>query len=111
MTATAATTPPVVRRPTSVNTLKHAFAHVSAFHRLNSTAGNVTPPAQRHNLDSWRVGLASGTSRHGFYVSVGAGSQTAVLVHDCGNSEGLLKVPDVEHALSRPGTRHELPQC
>jgi hypothetical protein len=29
------------------------------------------------------VGIASRTSRHDFYVSVGAGSQTAVLVHNC----------------------------
>lgn len=43
----------------------------------------MTLPAQRHNFDLWSAGFASGTSRHDFYVSVGAGSQTAVLVHSC----------------------------
>jgi hypothetical protein len=83
MTAAATTTRPTACRPTSADTPKHAFALIAPFRPRNSTANNVTLPAQRHNLDLWPVGLASETSRHDFYVSVGAGSQTAVLVHNC----------------------------
>ena len=66
---------------------KHTFAPFAPFGPRNSTASNVTLPAQRPNLDLWPGQLASATSRHDFYVSVGAGSQTAVLVHnvDCGS--------------------------
>jgi hypothetical protein len=85
MTAAATTTRPTACRPTSADTPKHAFALIAPFRPRNSTANNVTLPAQRHNLDLWPVGLASETSRHDFYVSVGAGSQTAVLVHNCGD--------------------------
>jgi len=80
MTAEATTRRPVVRRPTSTNASKHAFAHFSSFGPRNSTAANVTLPAQRRNLDLWPVGLASETSRHDFYVVVTGG--TGVLVHN-----------------------------
>ena len=85
MTATATTTPPATGRRRSATTPKHAFALLTPFGPRNSTVANVTLPAQSHNLDLWSVGPASATSRHDFYVSVGAGSQTAVLVHNCGD--------------------------
>jgi hypothetical protein len=86
MTTAATTTRPAIGHPNSANTPKHAFAPFAPFGPRSSTASNVTLPAQRPNLDLWPGQLASETSRHDFYVSVGAGSQTAVLVHNCPSS-------------------------
>jgi hypothetical protein len=85
MTTAATTTRPAIGHPNSANTPKHAFAPFAPFGPRSSTASNVTLPAQRPNLDLWPGQLASATSPHDFYVSVGAGSQTAVLVHNCGD--------------------------
>jgi hypothetical protein len=115
MTPAATTTRPATRRPNSANTPKHAFALVVAFDPRNRTAGNVTLPAQSHNLDLWPVGYASGTSRHDFYVSVGAGSQTAVLVHNCpgsGDIHGDLNSEsrgiDVENVRTNGDTAYQV---
>jgi len=89
MTTAATTTRPAIGHPNSANTPKHAFAPFAPFGPRSSTASNVTLPAQRPNLDLWPGQLASETSRHDFYVSVGAGSQTAVLVHNCGDLDSL----------------------
>ncbi len=84
MTGTATATTPNVG-----NTSKHAFAHSVPFHRQDNTAANVTLAVQGHNFSLWRAEVASAISVHDFYVSVGAGSQTAVLVHNCpGTSQG-----------------------
>jgi hypothetical protein len=86
MTATATLTRPALGRPDSATASNHAFAQFSPPPPRNVTASNTTLAGQRHNLDRWWVGLASGNSRHDFYVVVGAGSPTAVLVH---NDDGL----------------------
>jgi hypothetical protein len=69
--------------PNDGNTSKHAFAPSVPFHRLGDTTANVTLAVQSHNFSLWRAEVASAISVHDFYVSVGAGSQTAVLVHNC----------------------------
>jgi hypothetical protein len=72
--------------PNDGNTSKHAFAPSVPFHRLGDTTANVTLAVQSHNFSLWRAEVASAISVHDFYVSVGAGSQTAVLVHNCPGS-------------------------
>ncbi len=71
--------------PNAGNTAKHAFAPSVPFHRQDNAA-NVTLAVQGHNFSLWRAEVASAISVHDFYVSVGAGSQTAVLVHNCPGS-------------------------
>jgi hypothetical protein len=74
--------------PNDGNTSKHAFAPSVPFHRLGDTTANVTLAVQSHNFSLWRAEVASAISVHDFYVSVGAGSQTAVLVHNCDTDIG-----------------------
>jgi hypothetical protein len=76
-------------RRTAANTSKHAFAPSVPFHRLGDTTANVTLAVQSHNFSLWRAEVGSAISVHDFYVSVGAGSQTAVLVHNCGDLDSL----------------------
>ncbi len=63
--------------------------------------GPVPPPWRHHrkrhprcsgpHFSLWRAEVVSTISVHDFYVSVGAGSQTAVLVHNCpGTRDGDL---------------------
>lgn len=112
MSAMATTTRPAIGCSNSANTSKHAFAPFAPFGPRSSTASNVTLPAQRPNLDLWPGQLASATSRHDFYVSVGAGSQTAVLVHNCGDESIQGSSEDYDHVMQRHtlGGQSEFPQ-
>ena len=100
MTATATLTRPALGRPDSATASNHAFAQFSPPPPRNVTASNTTLAGQRHNLDRWWVGLASGNSRHDFYVVVGAGSPTAVLVH---NVDGDC-TPSTQDSWGNPST-------
>ena len=59
----------------------------------------MSPSLFRATISLWRAGVASAISVHDFYVAVGAGSQTAVLVHNCPDS-----VPD-EWGEGQPNQR------